>query len=96
MQVVLELAIAQDSDVLVIETTSEQQFACCAEHDSAAEKMDSHEQLRELQRELRQLKQAIPPLPEPQQLYDRIVQQCHDNHEYTETTTQLEQRLRHL
>ncbi|WKX88527.1 hypothetical protein Q1695_008286 [Nippostrongylus brasiliensis] len=58
--------------------------------------MDSHEQLRELQRELRQLKQAIPPLPEPQQLYDRIVQQCHDNHEYTETTTQLEQRLRHL
>ncbi|WKX97506.1 hypothetical protein Q1695_013289 [Nippostrongylus brasiliensis] len=60
------------------------------------QKMDSHEQLRELQRELRQLKQAIPPLPEPQQLYDRIVQQCHDNHEYTETTTQLEQRLRHL
>ncbi|WKY12425.1 hypothetical protein Q1695_003759 [Nippostrongylus brasiliensis] len=58
--------------------------------------MDTHEQLRGLQQELRELKRAIPPLPEPQQLYDRIVRQRFDYQKCTEMATQLMQRLPQL
>ncbi|VDP32821.1 unnamed protein product [Heligmosomoides polygyrus] len=53
------------------------------------------EQLRDLRRQLREIQDAIPPLPNPEQFYDRIVTLCWDYH-CTLETTRLEERLRHF
>ncbi|KIH61553.1 hypothetical protein ANCDUO_08175 [Ancylostoma duodenale] len=53
-------------------------------------------QLRETQEELRQLQRAILPLPEPQQLYEKIVSQCFGNYACTAAVTRFEDRVRRL
>ncbi|RCN46846.1 hypothetical protein ANCCAN_07165 [Ancylostoma caninum] len=53
-------------------------------------------QLREAQEELRQLQKAIPPLPEPQQLCEKIASQYFDNYACTTAVTRLEDRVRRL
>ncbi|KAL6738615.1 hypothetical protein Aduo_012144 [Ancylostoma duodenale] len=53
-------------------------------------------QLRETQEELRQLQRAILPLPEPQQLYEKIVSQCFGNYACTAAVTRFEDRIMKL
>lgn len=53
-------------------------------------------QLKDVKRDLRRLQNAIPALPSPQQLYDRIVTQCLDNYACTLAVTTLEEKLRKL
>ncbi|KAK6060462.1 hypothetical protein COOONC_01881 [Cooperia oncophora] len=48
---------------------------------------DLSEELRYTQRRLRELQKAIPPLPKPQLLYEKIVSQCFDTYACTEAVS---------
>ncbi|KAK6018961.1 hypothetical protein OSTOST_15422 [Ostertagia ostertagi] len=60
------------------------------------DKVDLKEQLRRAQSSLEQLQKAIPPLPEPHQLFDKIVSLCFDNFIHTKATTALEEKTRRV
>ncbi|KAK6011670.1 hypothetical protein OSTOST_23237 [Ostertagia ostertagi] len=60
------------------------------------DKVDVKEQLRQAQQNLDQLQKAIPPLPDPHQLYDKIVSLCFDNFIHTKATTALEEKARRV
>ncbi|XGW18861.1 hypothetical protein V3C99_003004, partial [Haemonchus contortus] len=57
---------------------------------------DLSEELRYTKRRLRELQKAIPPLPEPHLLYEKIVSQCFDTYACTEAVTSLERKIRAL
>ncbi|VDO95375.1 unnamed protein product [Heligmosomoides polygyrus] len=67
-----------------------------AEYKNMAEIESLRQQLRQTRRNLRQLQRAIPPLPEPQQLYDKIVSQCFDHYTCTQAVSSLEETVRRL
>ncbi|KAK6025470.1 hypothetical protein OSTOST_08630 [Ostertagia ostertagi] len=54
------------------------------------------QQLHQTQRSLHQLKRAIPPLPEPGVLYDKIVVLCTDHYTHTQAVTSIEEKVRRL
>ncbi|KAK6017163.1 hypothetical protein OSTOST_17350, partial [Ostertagia ostertagi] len=66
-------------------------------YDKIMQKMDGVEyELHQTKRGLERLQRAIPPLPQPQKLYDKIVSLCFDHHSCTEAVTSLEKKVRRL
>ncbi|KAK6030215.1 zinc knuckle [Ostertagia ostertagi] len=53
-------------------------------------------QLHQAQTSLHKLKSAIPPLPEPNVLYEKIVELCTDHYNHTQAVTSIEEKVRRL
>ncbi|KAK6010811.1 hypothetical protein OSTOST_24122 [Ostertagia ostertagi] len=58
--------------------------------------MDLESRLRAAEQQLRELVQALPPLPSAAELHDKIVQYCIDFHDCTKAVTSLENRVNEL
>ncbi|KAK5977112.1 hypothetical protein GCK32_012485, partial [Trichostrongylus colubriformis] len=60
------------------------------------EATDYKNALKEEKQKLRKLRRAIPPLPEPEKLYESIVGRCREFYECTKRLTDLNTRIRSL
>uniref|UniRef100_A0A183F5L8 Integrase_H2C2 domain-containing protein n=1 Tax=Heligmosomoides polygyrus TaxID=6339 RepID=A0A183F5L8_HELPZ len=57
---------------------------------------DARKNLAEVSNELKKLRRALPPLPDPDRLYVNTIDRCHEFHACTKKMTQLEERIRAL